>query len=397
MPAPSFCVIGLPNRPAWVPPEDVRAALRAHAVFCGAARHLRVVEPFLPPGHRWVAFRGETAALLSLAREVAQPVAVMASGDPLFYGIAGSLRAAAPDARVRVLPWFNALQTLCHRAGLAYERMISTSVHGRGWEELDAALIGGAPLIGVLTDQRHTPAAIAARLLEYGYTQYVLHVGEALESSEELVTRLAPEAAAATAFHPLNCMVLQATQTPQRRFGIAEDALAGLPGRPDMVTKMPVRLTSLARLDLPGRRCLWDIGTCTGSVAIEARLLFPQLGVVAFERRPEGTSLLQRNARSLGAPGIVAVDGDFFAIDLATLPRPDAAFIGGHGGRLAAMLRRLDAVMAPGGRIVINAVRESSAAEFIAATADLGYALAPPVRLQVDAHNPITILAATRP
>jgi precorrin-6Y C5,15-methyltransferase (decarboxylating) len=355
------------------------------------------VAPFLPPAYRRVAFRGETAALLALAREVAEPVVVLASGDPLFFGIAGALRAAAPEACVRVLPWFNSLQTLCHRIGIAYERMVSVSVHGRGWEELDAALIGGAPLIGVLTDATRTPAAVAARLLEYGFTQYVLHVGEALESAEERVTRLDAEAATRAGFHALNCMVLQATTVKRRRFGIAEDSIAGLPGRPDMVTKMPVRLTSLAQLDLPGRRCLWDIGTCTGSVAIEARLLFPHLAVVAFERRAEGTLLLQQNARALGAPGIVTVDGDFLAQDLAALPPPDAAFIGGHGGRLAEMLRRLDAVLAPGGRIVINTVRDSSAAMFVAAAADLGWTLAPPVRLQVDAHNPITVLGATRP
>jgi precorrin-6Y C5,15-methyltransferase (decarboxylating) len=397
MQVPRICVIGLPNRADFVPSDDVRRALAAHRVFCGGERHREIVRRWLPLEHRWVPVRGAVRAIADVATEVAQPVAVLASGDPLFFGIAGALRAAMPKAQVRVLPWFTSLQLLSHRIGLAYEHMTCVSVHGRGWHELDTALIRGDGLIGALTDADRTPAAIARRLRDYGFTQYRLHIGEALESPQERVTSCTIDQAAAQSFDPLNCVMLQADRRRGPRFGIPEAELAGLPGRPDMITKMPVRLTSLAQLDLPNAQCLWDVGFCTGSVAIEARLRFPYLTVVAFERRAESADLLDRNARDFGAPGIVPVIGDIFEQDLASWPAPDAVFIGGHGGRLDELVERIDRVLAPGGRIVINAVRESSVGSFMAATARLGYTASPAIHLQVDSHNPIVVLGATKP
>lgn len=392
-----FTVIGWPNRAGHEPSPEVRGELAAHTVFSGGERQHELVAPWLPAGHRWMPLRGGAAMLGRLAAETAQPVAVIASGDPWFYGIAGALRTAWPAAELRVFPWFNCVQLLCQRAGLAGDRLVTVSVHGRGWAALDAALIRGEPLLGVLTDAERTPAAVAQRLLAFGCDGYVMHAGEALEAPEERVRRLTLAEAAAREFHPLNCLVLQATAPAPRRYGLPESAFAGLKGRPDMITKMPVRLCSLAALDLGRRRCLWDVGFCTGSVAIEARLQFPHLAVVAFERRPEGLDLLTQNARTFGAPGITPVMGDFFAQDLAALPPPDAVFIGGHGGRLAPLIRRLDRVLAPGGRLVINAVRESTRADFSAATSALGYTAAAPLRLQVDDHNPILVLGATKP
>ena len=394
---PRFCVIGLPNRDDFVPSDDVRHELAAHHVFCGGERHREIVGQWLPRDHRWIPLRGGVRTIVDLAADEAQPVAVLASGDPLFFGIAGALSAALPGARVRVLPWFNSLQLLAHRTGLAYEHLTCVSVHGRGWSELDAALIRGDRLIGVLTDTDRTPAVIAGRLRDYGFTQYRLHVGEALESEQERVTACTIDQAEARSFHPLNCVMLQADSRRAPTFGIPETALLGLPGRPDMITKMPVRLTSLSQLDLPAAQCLWDVGFCTGSVAIEARLHFPHLTVVAFERRPESADLLERNARAFGAPGIVPVIGDIFEQDLAAWPAPDAVFIGGHGGRLEELVTRIDGVLAPGGRVVINAVRETSADAFHTATTCLGYAPGPAIHLQVGSHNPIAVLSARKP
>ena len=395
-PAP-FCVVGLPNRADYTPSEDVQRALSAYTIFCGGKRHHEIIGRWLPAGHRWLPLRGGVRAVLEIHREMSQPMAIFASGDPLFYGIAGALRTAAPGARVRVLPYFNCLHLLCQRAGIPYADLVATSIHGRNWDELDAALLRGERLIGVLTDDERMPDAIARRLLAYGFIHYTLHIGEMLEAPEEKVCQLTPEQAATHLFAPLNCVILEATKHQRPPLGLDATSLVGLPGRPDMVTKMPVRLTSLAQLDLTRRHCLWDVGFCTGSVSIESRRLFPHLQVIAFERRPECAELLARNTRTCSAPGIVAVMGDFFDQTLASVPSPDAVFIGGHGGRLREMIILLDTVLAPGGRIVINAVLDSTRADFDAATAAFGYAALPPIRLQVDDHNPIAVLGATKP
>ena len=98
-----------------------------------------------------------------------------------------------------------------------------------------------------------------------------------------------------------------------------------------MITKMPIRLLSLSMLDLINRERFWDIGFCTGSVSIEAKLLFPHLHITSFEIREEGRKLMTENCHRFGTPGIEAIIGDFLSVDLSALEAPDAIFIGGHG------------------------------------------------------------------
>ena len=393
---PEFTVIGLPNRASFQPRSSIGRVLNTHTIFAGSERHHAIVREWLPAGHRWVPLHC-ASSLLETALTLRLPLVVFASGDPLFYGIAGALRRAAPAVRLRVLPCFNSIQLLCHRLALPYQELVATSVHGRDWAELDAALIRGERLVGVLTDAERTPAVVARRLIDYGFAHYTVHIGEALESPTERVLTLTAEQTTLERFDPLNCLVLAASEHRPPTLGIDEAAFAGLPGRPDMVTKMPVRLASLSRLDLARRRCLWDIGFCTGSISIEARRLHPHLRVFAFEKRPVCATLLTRNARTFGAPGIQAVMGDFFEQPLAPLPAPDAVFVGGHGGRLGELLARVDTALVPGGRVVLNAVLDTSRADFESAVARLGYRPLPPLRLQVDDHNPIAVLAAEKP
>jgi len=334
---------------------------------------------------------------VSQATELAVPILVFASGDPLYHGVAASLLACTPAASITTVPWFTSTQLLCHRLRIPYAALHTVSLHGRGWEQLDAALLKGERLVGILTDAEHSPAAIANRMLAYRYSHYTLHVGEDLESEGERLTTLSPQEAAARDFRQPNCVLLVSESATPKQPGIEDSELELLRGRPDMVTKMPLRLTSLARLGLAGRRCLWDIGFCTGSISIEARRLNPSLQVVAFEKRPECASLLDRNARTFGAPGITAVMGDFLEKDIHALPRPDAVFIGGHGGKLEAIMTALDAVLSPGGRVVLNAVLPASRAAFEMTAAALQYHQLPSLTLRVDAHNPIDVLSAEKP
>ena len=82
-------------------------------------------------------------------------------------------------------------------------------------------------------------------------------------------------------------------------------------------------------LDLINRERFWDIGFCTGSVSIEAKLLFPHLHITSFEIREEGRKLMTENCHRFGTPGIEAIIGDFLSVDLSALEAPDAIFIGG--------------------------------------------------------------------
>jgi precorrin-6Y C5,15-methyltransferase (decarboxylating) len=291
--------------------------------------------------------------------------------------------------------------------------MRTVSLTGRPWQELDKALIERAHKIGVLTDREHTPATIAARMLEYGYTDYTMYIGEHLGNPErERIRQLGLEEASEEVFeHPNNLLLYADTsyksmQTPctdlsefrnhlTRPFGLPDEQFAHLDGRARMITKAPIRLLTLQVLELNRRRVFWDIGFCTGSVSIEARLQFPHLTIVSFEIRPEGEELMRINSRRFGAPGITALIGDFLQTDLEALPRPDAVFIGGHGGKLENILVRLKEVLQPNGCIVFNSVSESSKELFRQGVHATGMTLHSSLRIIINNFNPIEIMKAT--
>ena len=126
-----------------------------------------------------------------------------------------------------------------------------------------------------MTDREKTPATIAARMLEYGYDNYRMTVGEALgNGEEESVRTFSLEEASQSAFRFPNCLILQRNKVHPRPFGIPESEFHLLNGRNRMITKMPVRLLTLSMLTLREKKSFWDIGFCTGSVSIEAKLQF---------------------------------------------------------------------------------------------------------------------------
>ena len=389
-----FIVIGMTDdREVWFPPQ-VCGAIAKGRVFSGGKRHHEIVAPLLPERARWIEI---TVPLDAVFEQYAglEEVVVFASGDPLFFGFANTLRRRLPEAEIVVYPAPNSLQLLSHRLLLDYHGMRCVSLTGRPWDDFDAALIRGEALIGALTDRVKTPAAAAARMLEYGYDNYRMHVGVALGNREEehLWSGTLAEACRLEFGLP-NCFILERTAVRPRPFGISESAFEGLPGRPNMITKMPYRLLALSALDLSGRTSFWDVGFCTGSVSIEARLQFPHLKINAFEIREEGRELLTVNARRFGAPGIEMHIGDFLEADLTALPAPDAVFIGGHGGCLPEMVRRISEVLLPGGVIVFNGVTEESRALFRESVAAVGRRITSAMNVAVDAFNPIEILKA---
>lgn len=148
-------------------------------------------------------------------------------------------------------------------------------------------------------------------------------------------------------------------------------------------------------MELNRRRVFWDIGFCTGSVSIEARLQFPHLAVISFEIRPEGKELMDTNSRRFGAPGITAVTGDFLHTDLTPFARPDAVFIGGHGGHLEEMIEKVKQVLHPEGCIVFNSVSAESKEAFCRGIERNGMVLHPSTHIALNEYNPIEIMKAT--
>ena len=350
-------------------------------------------------------------------------------------------------------PSFNSLQMLAHRLVMPYHDMRIVSLTGRPWPEFDKALIERVGKIGVLTDREHTPAAIAQRMLDYGYTNYTMHVGEHLGNpSQERITTLSLEDAAEHNFSHPNCVILSVElrvfgiakcqsqaesdfsgqwtvdsydyltsadscaesnhnsplstlHSPLTKpFGIPDKEFTLLDGREKMITKMPIRLLTLQALDLPRKHVFWDIGFCTGSVSIEARLQFPHLQIHAFEIRPECEAIIEENARRFGAPGISVHIGDFRSVDcdiFAVPSPPDAIFIGGHGGHLKEIMAKALRYLTPDGCIVMNSVKApkvltDSHQLWDEACCDLGLRQEPPMRIILNDNHPIEILKCRR-
>ena len=207
-----------------------------------------------------------------------------------------------PEAEITLHPTFNSLQLLAHRLVMPYHDMRIVSLTGRPWPEFDKALIERTTKIGILTDKEHTPAAIAQRMIDYGYTNYQMHVGEHLGNpSLECVTTLSLDEASQREFSHPNCLIIeQQGEMPTRLFGIPDADFTLLDGREKMITKMPIRLLTLQALELRKKNVFWDIGFCTGSISIEAhrhpyrRLLRSR----SFCSPPSRCSLHRRSRRS---------------------------------------------------------------------------------------------------
>ena len=403
-----FVVIGITDDPKpWFPPE-VMELIKQGRVFSGGKRHHEIVAPLLPADAEWIDITVPLDAVFeqyishsTLHLPPSTNILVFASGDPLFFGFANTIQRKMPEAEIVVYPTFNSLQMLAHRLVMPYHDMRIVSLTGRPWPEFDRALIERVGKIGVLTDKEHTPAAIAQRMLDYGYTQYTMHVGEHLGNpSLEKVTTLSLEEAVQRDFSMPNCLILARNPCLKKYFGIPNSAFSLLDGREKMITKMPIRLLTLQALDLPNRKVFWDIGFCTGSVSIEARLQFPHLQIEAFEIRPECEAIIQENARRFGAPGINVHMGDFLASQFSTqFAGPDAVFIGGHGGRLKDIMAKVLQYLKPDGCIVMNSVKApkvltDSHLLWDEACQELGLQQEPPMRIVIDEHHPIEILKA---
>lgn len=403
-----FTIIGITDNPnPWFPP-DVLEVIRQGGVFSGGRRHHEIVAPLLPDGAEWIDITVPLEAVFEKYKSVSCKssdgsfIVVFASGDPLFFGIANTIKRMMPDAEIQLFPSFNSLQLLAHRLLMPYHDMKIVSLTGRPWQEFDRALIERTGMIGVLTDKKHSPKTIAQRMLEYGYTYYIMYVGEHLGNPElEKISTLTLYEASQCDFGQPNCLIIQQQTEDKKPYGIPDSEFTLLNGREKMITKMPIRLLTLQALDLTQRRVFWDIGACTGSISIEARLLFPHLHIEAFENRPECEAIIHQNARKFRTPGINVHIGDFLETDITALPRPDAVFIGGHGGRLKEIMAKVLTVLADDEIIVMNSVKApkvltDSHQLWDEACSELGLRQEPPNKIILNENHPIEILKCHR-
>jgi len=388
-------IIGISDRiPEFTRKEHI--LIQSTKCFAGGKRHHELVESFLPYGFCWSDITVPLSNLFNEIQNSNSDWVVFASGDPLFYGIGITLKREFQDAEINMLPDFNSLQLLAHHFQLPYGEFQTISLTGRSFEKFDQALIQGAEHLGILTDRKNTPRTIAQRMLQFGYSNYKMYYGECLGGENERVLELGLEEALELDFNYPNCFYLEKINAAIPQKGIPENDFEPLKGRPKMITKMPIRLATLALMELQNKKVMWDVGACTGSVSVEARLQHPHLKVTAFEIRPESEGIIQQNAKKLQTPGIELFIGDYLQNDKSKWEKPDAVFVGGYGGKMEAVLSDIDQHLVENGTIAFNSVSKKSHDGFTTWCEKHDYSMKNKMQVSVDEFNTITILIASK-
>lgn len=385
--APRILVVGMDGAGAEGLPAMLLTRIQQAHILVGGQRHLDA----------FPAFGGERLGIncslqhiadrLQQARDQGHLAVVLASGDPLCYGIGTTLlRHFVPDA-LEFVPAPSAFQLASAALGETWIDFALLSAHARPLPDV-IECVQTAPKAAILTDHQHTPAAIAHALLAAGLSPTTAcAVCENLGYPEQRIVRATLASVAAQAFAALNVFVVWREGDAGRRGGadtgmrrckdagrhdaqytsshrlLSPSLAASAPGLPDtafattggLITSREVRLLSLAELALGPGEVLWDIGAGSGAVGIEAARSQPTAQVHAVEKRNELCQLIYENLRRFPAPNFHLTEGTAPAVCQAW-PDPDAVFIGGSGGQLAALIALVQARLRPGGRLVINLV-----------------------------------------
>lgn len=337
------------------------AALRQADLILGARRLLAV----LPAGcteNRAAAYRPDEVAEL-LQTSGAENAVLVYSGDTGFYSGASSMmeKLEALGVRARVLPGLSSIQLLAAALGRPWQGWNLVSAHGRTCDPV-AECMQGRPTF-FLTGGSEDPATLCAQLAAEGFGDVQGVVGQCLGTPEEKLFRGSVKELAAGRFNSLSVLLVEAVEgLPRRAPGLPDEAFE----RGDVpMTKQEVRAAVLAKLAVRPGDILWDVGAGTGSVSVELALAAPRGRVYAVECRPEGCALIKANREKFRTRNLVLVEG-LAPAALSDLPAPDAVFIGGSKGSLAAIV---DAALDknPDARICVSAIALETLSAAVAA------------------------------
>lgn len=333
-----------------------RALIDGADIIVGGERHLAMVDGVNT--RCWPSPFAEAKALLETLR--GRNVVILASGDPMHFGIGATLSRWFPDDPMVIVPHPGAFSLAAAALGWAVQDCLCLTVHGRPLEALHLHLAPNRKLL-VLSEDGQTPAATARLLEKAGFGPSELVVLEHLGGPRQAIRRACANTWVGEAAD-LNIMAITCRAAPGARMlslvaGLPDDAFE----HDGQLTKREIRALTLSTLaPLPGE-LLWDVGAGCGSVAIE----WMRAGgvAVAIESHAKRAEMISRNAARLGVPGLTLIRGH--APDSLPYSDPDAIFVGG-GVSAPGMLDACWAALKPGGRLVVNAVTAEGEAALLA-------------------------------
>ncbi len=357
-----------------------RTLVEQAELVVGGARHLALAGPLRAERMTWATPLSVTVG--EIARRQGRPVVVLATGDPMWFGIGVTLARRFPPPESLILPQLGAFSLAASRLGWPLAEAEAITLHGRALDSLAFHLYPDARLL-ILSEDGTTPAKVAAFLTARGWGESTMTVlarmGGPHETRHTATAGVWGERQAAD----LNTIAVACRPGPEAvvlpRIGLPDEAFE----HDGQITKREVRAATLAALaPLPGRR-LWDVGAGSGSIAIEWLRAARDTSAIAIERDTARVQRIARNAATLGVPQLRVVMGSV-PDALTGLEVPDAVFIGGGLGE--EVFNRCWAALARGGRIVANAVTLEGEAALLGAMRTLGGRLA---RIQVSRAEPV--------
>ena len=389
-------------------PAEAATVLATCRLVVGVERHRHLVSG--RDNCRFVAITPLAQALHSLAGCVGKmDVAVLASGDPLFFGIGKLLVEKFQDHTIRIFPALTSMQLAFSRFQLSWDDAKLISLHGRKADPLPLLLPHHK--VGLLTDNVHSPPVVARELLDAFRAiddvemaeDYQVMVAENLGLAEERLTKGSLEQISTMDFAPLNVMILQRSlRDLPSPLGLKEAEIFHSRG---LITKDEVRAATLHRLNLPVSGIFWDVGAGSGSVSIEAARLCPGLAVYAIEKNGDELAHIKNNIRHHKAYNVRVASGRAPDV-LNDLPDPDRVFVGGSGGELASIIRVAAERLSDEGKIVVNGVIEKTRQDAPALMAEMGLVVemsevrvtrrSYPEQEEETVFNPITIIVGSK-
>ncbi|MBU0679864.1 MAG: precorrin-6y C5,15-methyltransferase (decarboxylating) subunit CbiE [Proteobacteria bacterium] len=338
------------------------ALMAACPVVVASSRHRHLV----PAGKEIIAIAPVQQTLELVAQRLATGnVAVLASGDPLFFGIGRTLLKTVGSEKLEVHPALSSVQLAFSRFKEPWDDAAFVSLHGREAEHILPLVLPHDKVL-VFTDGINSPDALCRQLLtclsavddKETMDRYQVMVAENLGQENERLTSGSLGEISGQSFSPLNVVIFKRQPTPRPfRLGLETDTIQHSRG---LITKDEVRAATLHKLQLPEQGVLWDIGAGSGSVAIEAARLCPGLMIYAIERHPEELANIKANIRTYHCHTVQVVEG-MAPEALADLPAPDRVFIGGSGGNLAEIIALAAGKLKNDGIMVANAVLTKTA------------------------------------
>ena len=342
--------------------DDARAAIESAELVIGSARLLKEYGGDKPQTE------AVTVAAIKAAIDSADAdaVCVLYSGDSGFYSGARLLLPELDGREVRVLPGVSSVQAFAARLKRPWQDWLLCSAHGVDCDAV-AAVCQGRPAF-FLTGGKTGPAEICRELTEAGLGFLKVYIGEDLGTADERITVGTAAVFSAGDFSPLSVLLAEpAPRYPRRAPGIPDTAFLRAEKVP--MTKQEVRAAILSKLAVTPEDVCWDIGTGTGSAAIE--LALSCRAVYSVEREDAALNIAVQNREKFGAWNLRLVKGEAPAA-LLELPKPDAVFVGGSGGKLGEILNTICAAN-PAARICVSAITIEGLHNSYAFFRELGY------------------------